>query len=428
MPFPASASAFDTTTDSSSALPPAFTPWDPAVVRNPYPQFADLRERDPVHRFDIVSGWVVTRFDDCAEILRDERFSAQIHDSTFERGHRHEFATPEQNEAVHELFGRSLLFSHGPRHRSLRAAVRDSFSPAAMRRFAPVLGEIVEDLVGSLPADEPFDFVATYAELVPLRASSALLGIPIDDERALKSLVGGVGPLMDIVKSPQQRDAAAQCLVELRRFVRRVVDREQFVEGSLAAALIGRCKRGDLSESDAVGMLTLLFVTGSETTCNLLTSAAYHLGRDARRFAALQAAGDREVAPFVEEVLRLYPPVVGVARVATEDVAFRGKTIRQGDYVIVALASANRDQRAEKSGNPAHLSFGHGAHRCLGARIGSMQAEMTVGAILKAAETFRADEPTELKETQVLRGWKNLRVSLSRPSKPNHQPRRGNST
>jgi cytochrome P450 len=394
-------------------------------VRDPYPQFADLRERDPVHRFDVVSGWVITRFDDCAEILRDERFSAQIHDSTFEQGQRHEFATPEQNEAVREFFGRSLLFSHGPRHRSLRSAVRDHFSPAAMRRFAPVLREIVAGLVASLPVGESFDFVEAYSDVLPLRVISALIGIPVGDERELKTLVGGVGPLMDIVKSPQQRDAAAHSLVELRRFVRRLVDREQFAEDSLGASLVTRCQRGELPDSDVVGMLALLLVTGSETTCNLLTSAAYHLGRDSRQLAALQAGGDCGVAPFVEEVLRLYPPVVGVARVATEDVEFRGKTIRKGDYVIVALASANRDERAGQHGNAAHLSFGHGMHRCLGAQLGTMQAQTTVAAIVATAESFRAREPGELRATQVLRGWKHLYVSLSGSTKRN-QTRRGN--
>jgi len=396
----------------ASVLPPAFTPWDPEVARDPYPQFADLQERDPVHRFDAVSGWVVTRFDDCADVLRDDRFSSQVHDSTFEKTQHHEFSSPDHAAAIREFFGRSLLFSDGPRHRELRAAARESFSPTALRRFAPALRALVGELVAGLPVDQPFDFVAAYSEVLPLRAVSLLIGIPVEDETELRKLVGGIGSLMDIVKSPAQRDRAADCLVALRERVRDLLAGGRLASGSLAAGLVRGQTRGEIAESDVVGMLSLLLVTGSETTCNLLSAVVYHLGQDREVYAELKAAEGAGVEGFVQEVLRLSPPVVGVARVAREKVRLRGRDIQAGDYVIVALAAANRDPRSGGAGGSSHLSFGHGGHRCLGARVGALQVEMTVQALLDRFDGVEVEPCPELKETQVLRGWRRMSTSF----------------
>ncbi len=400
----------ETEQDRSPEPAPAFTPWDPEVFRDPYPMWAALREHDPVHRFEPVSGWVVTRYEDCCDILRDDRFSARIHDSTFEQTQRHQFADPERQEAIDEFFGRSLLFSHGTRHRQLRESVREHFSPAALRRFEPQLQKIAEELVAQLPTGEPFDFVARYADVLPLRAICALCGIPIDDEARLKSLVAGVGPLMDIVKSPEQRDAAVDSLVALRRLVRELAADRRFRARSVADALTRPGTEGAAEE--AVGMLSLLLVTGSETTCNLLSALAFHLGRDQERFRHLQRGGAAASEDFVHEVLQLYPPVVGVARVATQDVLFRDKEIKRGDYVIVAIASANRDQRSAGNRRSDHLSFGFGEHRCLGATLGLAQARESLRCLLERSASIRTESEPGLKPTQVLRGFDSLRCRV----------------
>ena len=400
------------------ATGPVFTPWDPDVVRDPYPQFADLQDRDPVHRFDAVSGWVVTRRDDCARVLADARFSSQAHESTFEKTQRFEFASPEQNRAVEDFFGRSMLFSDDPRHAELRAMVRDYFAPRAMRFLTPRLQAAIDGLLDNLPRDRPFDFVAAYAEVLPLRAILSVLGLSVRDETRLKALIGGVGVLMDIVKSPDQRDHAAECLVELHSVVRGWIRDRRYEEDGLTAALVERCESGDIAESDVVGMLSLLLVTGTETTCNLLSSAVFHLGAGA--FGEVASADQQGVARFVAEVLRLSPPVMGVARVAREPVSLRGRQIQPGDYVIVATGAANRDPR-DVGSCPAHLSFGHGAHRCLGAALATLQAELTVRALVERFVRIEVEPNPDLKSTQVLRGPRSLRTTLS--AEATNQPR-----
>ena len=401
---------------SAKRTAPVFTPWDPEVERDPYPQFADLRERDPVHRFEAVTGWVITRADDCAAVLSDERFSSRVHDSTFERSQRFDFPTEEQNRAVEEFFGRSMLFSDAERHHALRTAVRDEFSARAIRALEPRLRTSVDAAIDELPVGREFDFVSTYAELLPLRAILLVLGIGVDDEKRLKALIAGIGPLMDIIKSPDQRRYAAECLVELRSWARGRIAAGEYAGVGLVARLVSLRRSGGISESDLLGMLSLLLVTGSETTTNLLGSLAFFLGNDPQMFARLQEGPGTDIAGFVDEVLRLAPPVMGVARVARERVVLRDREIEPGDYVVVATSAANRDSTEKRRGCPSHLSFGHGKHRCLGAHLAALEAELTVKALIGRFDGFEAESAPEMKATQVLRGPRALRTILRQAS------------
>lgn len=199
---------------------------------------------------------------------------------------------------------------------------------------------------------------------------------------------------------------------------RRSEPREDLISLLLAAEIEGE----KLSDPEILGFSILLLAAGNETTTNLITNAVRRLTEDPALQSLLR--GDPALIPgFIEEVLRYYPPIQAIGRVATQDVEIGDKRIRQGEQVVSWVASANRDEAkfpepdtfiADRKPN-AHLSFGFGIHFCLGAPLARLEAQLVIEALVKRFGEIRFVPGSEMMYIQspFVYGVKQFTVKLS---------------
>ncbi len=410
---------------SSTEAPVAFAPWDPEARRNPYAHFAALREHDPVHRFELLMGWIVSRYDDAVSVLRDDaRFSSQVHSATIEQlaRARQRDLPAEQRIALDAFFEHSLLFIDRPRHTRLRGLVTRGFTPRVVTELRPRIQAIVDELVDDMLERGSADFVRDFADPLPARIIAELLGVPAADRDHFKQWSDGLVVLFDPIKAPDREAHARECAREMKSYLHQLfAERRERPDDDLVSALVELERNADsLQEIELFAMCMLLLVAGHETTTNLLGNGLYTLLEHPDQLARLRQDPGL-VRSGVEELLRYESPVQGMPRVATQDLELRGRKVSKGDYVVVLVGAANHDP--EQFANPEtldvgrrenrHLAFGYGAHFCLGAPLARAEAEIAFSTLLRRAPRIRAEYgEVEWKPTITLRGVASLPVSF----------------
>ncbi|MFB7474501.1 cytochrome P450 [Kitasatospora sp. NPDC056184] len=369
---------------------------DAEVVRNPFEAFARIRERAPLARGTVPGVepfWIVTRYEDVRTVLADPRF---VNDAANVPGacpaHRTEQVWRARGLPPEcETYLRAGVFdADGAEHRRLRGLVHPSFTAGAVGRLRPRIERLAEEHARALrdhaDADGTVDLVAHFAYPLPVTVICELLGIPEPDRpqwREWSSYLGrGAGPGLD--DALRAMVAAARELIDRRR-----AEPDDGLVSHLAAA-----EGATLDPVEAVSLILNLIVAGHETTATLIGNGTAALLAHPEQLALLRA--DPGLLPAaVDELMRWCGPTLGaLPRYATEDVRLAGTLIRRGEAVMPILAGANHDPRvfaeperldlgrATAPHHDAHLGFGHGAHRCLGAVLAHEEAVAALGALL----------------------------------------------
>jgi cytochrome P450 len=160
-----------------------FDPTRAAYRANPYPSLARLRREDPVHWSLAVNAWILTRYDDCALVLREsERFSTDPAAGTGPRAEimaRHRASVPLG-------MAPTLGASSGEQHRRLRHIVNPLFTPVQVERLRPSIAARVATLLDAAARDEPFDFIEAFADPLPKQVMLGVMGIPPADARRVQ--------------------------------------------------------------------------------------------------------------------------------------------------------------------------------------------------------------------------------------------------
>jgi cholest-4-en-3-one 26-monooxygenase len=356
--------------------------------------FRVLRNADPVH-FNVGSGmsppfWAITRYDDVLAVARNRSvFSSDMRSS----------ATPTALESFDfGKYGRNelMLFMDDPRHNRLRRLVTKGFTPRAIAAWEPLVRESCDALLDRIPAAGECEFLTTVAAHLPMWVICALLGVPPEDCDVLfahtnkivapadtefqTDLPEGVEPgTVDAVLATNR----AGWLGVLEYFDSAITDRRQAgtVRYDLIAVLDEAEIEGDkLTDQEILWFCALLFGAGSETTRNAITGGLLAFCQHPDQMAKL-VAEPALLPSAVEEILRFVTPANFLSRWATTDFELEGKTIRKGDMVNLYWSSANRDERVfdhpedfdiTRSPND-HLTFGHGAHFCLGSGVARIE-------------------------------------------------------
>lgn len=350
---------------------------------DPYRLFAELRAESPLHYVPSLDHFVVTRFADIETILLDrDRFSAAGASSPIiplgERAQRILDAGQFRRVAT-------LNNADPPRHAPMRKAVLSCLSPRRIRGFEPWVREAGSRFVADL-ARHPFvDFVSSLSFPFPAHVAFTLLGFPDDDVEILKDwsrrrVLLTYGRLGD-----EEQAQAAEAVVAFWQYVERFV-RHRFSEPGedLVSALleVHRAAPGTVTVDDVSNITYSLALAGHETTTNLLTNGVRQLLLHREQWRAL--CQDPALIPnAVEEMLRFDGPVLIHRRQCTVDTDIGGVSIPAGARVMLLFASGHRD--GEQFDDPdtfdigranaeLHLSFGRGAHFCLGAPLARMEA------------------------------------------------------
>jgi cytochrome P450 PksS len=394
-----------------------------AFKADPFPYYARLREQSPVLRIVLPTrepAYLVTRYDDVAAVLRDERFAKDTNNAM----------TPAQTAEqpwfrnAFKALKRNMLDLDPPDHTRLRALVQKAFTPKLVEQMRPQIERITGELLDVAARRGVFDLIHDFALPLPTRIIAEMLGVPAKDwarfHRWTKSVIAAAASRWGMV-------LAIPNVMAFLRYIRRFIrQRRASPQGDLVSDLIRAEEAGDtMSEDELLAMVFLLLVAGHETTVNLVGNGTLALLQHRDQLELLR--GDPTlIKPAVEELLRFTSPVeTATERYTRCEVALGGVTIPQGEMVIAALASANRDERQfaqpdvlNLTRDPnRHLSFGVGIHFCLGASLARLEAQIAVNTLLARAPNLQLAVPEgklRWRRGLILRGLESLPVSNAR--------------
>jgi len=402
--------------------PLAFNPFDPGFRVDPYPIYRRLLNEDPVHRSPF-GMLVLSRYRDCAAILRDPRSSS---DSSNSNMYQAFMAGRDPEEVFGALAGmRPFLFMDPPDHTRLRGLVQKAFTPKTVENLRPRIQELVDDLMAPALERGSMEVIEELAYPLPVRVITEMLGVPHEDHETFKGwskeLAGALAPDFTTPDDvAERRERAASAFVEY--FLGLIAERRRHPQDDLLSALIAAEDEGNkLSEKELLSTLVLLLVAGHETTVNLIANGVLAFARYPDQLRRVRD-DPTLVRPAVEEILRYDPPVQFTARVALDDVDLDGTTLGKGEFAMVLVAAANRDpaQFADPDTfdvgrqENRHLSFGLGAHFCLGAPLARVEGQVALEAVATRIDGLAlAVEQPEYKQNIVLRGLAALPVTFT---------------
>ncbi len=383
------------------------------LTRPDYLDVLDRLRRDaPV--FEYAPGaWTLARYDDVRAVSRDpERFRSGagvlMNDPLRDGG---------------ELPG-SILHMDPPDHGAWRRIASRWFTPRAVAGLSERIHAIAAGVLDELAPGADVDAVETIAAPIPVLVIAELLGIGDADREDFRRWSDAC---IEGADDDPEGAAAASAMVavgELLGFLtEHAVDRRTRPRDDLLTSLVEAEVEGrPLLDHEVVMYCLALLVAGNETTRHLISGTIAALDANPAQRAALEGAGEDAWSTAVEEALRWVTPIQTFARTAAVDVELGGATIREGDWVVLLYASANRDEAAfgptadrfdaARPANPAHVAFGFGEHLCLGASLARLEARATLSQVVDRFPGLRVTgEPTWTRSTLV-RGYASLPVSL----------------
>ena len=384
-----------------------YNPLSPRVYNNPYPTYAALRAKDPVHWSPLMNSWVLSRYADVDAVLRDHK-----HFSNDARNRKSTRAR--QVQTVVAGGDPSMLFLDPPDHTRLRALVSKAFTPQAIEALKPRIYSIMAELLAHIEQSTAFDLIETIAYPLPVIVMAELLGVPPQDRAQFKTWSNRRARALEpTIKSHEVQDAI-RAGNELDAYFQDVINaRRKEPRHDLISALVEAEEAGDqLTQRELLVMLRLLLVAGNETTTNLIGNGMLALLQHPEQLQLLRDTPDL-MPSAVEELLRYDTPVQVDGRTVLEDVEIGGRQVRKGQSVTVLIGAANHDPEVFTS--PEHLdvtrkevsniSFGRGIHHCLGAPLARLEARIAFEALLEhfIDIRLRTDHPS-FKDNIVLRG------------------------
>ncbi|MFD5398152.1 cytochrome P450 [Streptomyces sp. NPDC127097] len=375
--------------------------YGPEYTRNPYPLYAELRERGPVHRVRFPSGvcaWLITGYEAAHRALTDPRLGK--HHSRGNAAWRARASI--MPEPQHSQLQVHLLHQDPPRHTALRRLITDAFAPQRVESLRPRFQAMADALLDGLPDGGGADLVEGFAARFPFQVLAEVIGLPQEFakrfDRDWGKVVQPVGP------ADPGRPAYEARLRGLQQYIGDLV-RHKRAEGSedLLSRLVAARDTGRLGQEELDSMVFQLLVAGQEPVTNQITTALVTLLRHPAQLATL--AGRPDLLPqAVEELLRHDSAFeLTTWRFFAEDTELYGTRIPAGDSVIVSLSAANRDSRQfpdadalhfDRTPNP-HLAFGHGIHFCPGAALARIELQVALGTLLRRLPDLRLAVPED---------------------------------
>lgn len=366
-------------------------------------------------------AWVLTRHADVDAVLRDDqRFSASrtggwVRQGESQRG---------ELRAFQALFTRAMLFVDGQDHARLRQVLNAGFRPSALQALASRIERRVQqrlDAVDAVDVAAGFDFMQAVAGPLPAEVIAMLMGIGEPDHERfaawtedLAAFIGALQPTPELGRRAQRSlvDMSAFFAALLRE--RRGAPGEGLVGLLLQAEAEGRVQGG----AELLAQCAMLLFAGHETTRNLLGNGLLALLQHTAQWQLLQREPQR-VGDAVRELLRFDSPVQYTGRRVAQDMLLHGRRLRRGDLVVALIGAANRDprryedpDRLDVTRRPGGLlSFGRGAHVCIGAALTQMEGEAVLRQVLQRWPRLRlVDEAPRWNGNAVYRGLRALGV------------------
>jgi len=402
--------------------------WDPYrmdIALDPYPTYKRMRDELPLYYNQEHDFYAVSRYADVERCFKDRESLSSARGDILEIVK----ANLQLPEAV-------FINQDPPAHTAFRSLMQRIITPKRMNAVEHKIRELCVRSLDPLVGTDRFDFIANLGAEVPMRAIGMLLGIPEEDQAAIRD---SVDERLRIDDGKPMAFAMEHFTGELGLFEDYINWREKHPSDDMMTELLqaeftdpkGVVRR--LRRDEVLAIVNVVAGAGNETTNRLIGWMGKTLAEhpDQRRELAANPA---LIPQAIEELLRFEPPGPNVARYVARDIEFYGKTIPAGSAMMLLVGAANRDERRFVNGDAfdihresrPHLGFGHGIHVCLGAPLARLEGRVAMEEVLKRFTDWEVDYAhCQLSATSSVRGWDALpvfvggsRKAASPPSRP----------
>ncbi|MEY4721602.1 MAG: hypothetical protein RIQ46_1327 [Pseudomonadota bacterium] len=408
---------------------------DPEVLAQPRAYYTAMRHGDPVHFDEKLGSWLVTRHEDISAVQADPiTFSVN-------KGY-HE----QQARGMHEEF-RNYLKEHGggyfpdaimsdpPYHTRIRRLMEGAFTAHRVKDLEPRITAIVRDLVASVADKGNCDAVRDIAVPITIRIIVEQLGLDHDIEDRISRWSVAVTAQIGRMQSREQMLENAQHICDLQHYIigkmkeREANPAEDMISDIVHAKTVDENgKEEKLTFEEAVSLIRAMLIAGNDTTAtaigNLFHLLVTHPGMD--KVLEESVADERRLNRFVEELLRLEPPVRALSRMCTKDTVVGGTAIPAGAHMLLVYASGNDDETVfpnprdfdmDRPNLGRHVAFGGGPHRCIGLALARMEIKVAAREIARQLKDIRLAIPeSEIRyvPTVAVRTLESLPITFSK--------------
>jgi len=386
-------------------------PYDYDFHEDPYPSYRRLRDEAPLYRNDELKFWALSRHGDVLQGFRNS--------TTLSNKYGVSLDPISRSSDAHKVM--SFLALDDPAHLRLRTLVSKGFTPRRIRELEARVTEIAVAHLDAALQSDTFDYVDEFAGKVPMDVISELMGVPVKDRDGIRAMADGVMHREDGVNDVPQ--SAIEASINLMVYYQQMIaDRRKKPSDDLTTALLEAEIDGDrLNDEEVLGFLFLMVIAGNETTTKLLANAAFWGHENPDQLTPIYSDLER-VPLWVEETLRYDTSSQLLARVVSGELNLYDTTIPDGDILLLLPGSAHRDERVFE--NPDDyvigreigsklMSFGSGAHFCLGAHLARMEARVALTELFKRIRGYEVDEVNAVRvHSSSVRGFAHLPMTV----------------
>jgi cytochrome P450 len=389
-----------------------YDPYDFDIDADPYPVFQRLRDERPLYRNEQYDFYALSRFDDVQQASVDWKTYISSKGSVLE-----------VIKSGMEIPPGIFIFEDPPAHDLHRGLLSRVFTPRRIGAIEPKVREFCARSLDPLVGTGGFDFIADLGAQMPMRTIGMLLGIPEQDQEAIRDRIDD-GLRLTEGAMPDLDATFGRGAPPGSEFEEYIEWRAEHPSDDLMTELLraeyedvdGERKR--LSREEVLGYVNLLAGAGNETTTRLVGWTGKVLADHPDQRAEL--VNDPGLVPnAIEELLRYEAPSPVQARSVTRDVEHHGAVVPEGSAILLLTASANRDERKFPDGDrfdihrriDHHLSFGYGIHFCMGAALARLEGRIALEEVLRRFPTWEVDWDRAVQaRTSTVRGWECLPV------------------
>ncbi len=384
---------------------------DPELRAHPNEFYWTIRHRDPVH-FDAGIGmWLVSRFEDLQAVFADPvLFSVEVgYKDSYAKGFFDEFKSI--LEAEGGGFFPDAIMTDPPEHTRVRKLMEQAFTAHRVKQLEPEITDVVSALIDRFADQGRADGVSDFAVPMTIEIICAQLGIREVDPEKIQRWSLAVTAQISQMQDHEAMIRNAKDICELQNFlIAEIRKRQESPQDDLLSDLI-HARAEDEAENtltfeEVVSLARALMIAGNETTATALGNLLFFLATRPEMQQELyeHIDDDRYTTRFVEELLRLEPPVRGLARTTTKEVELGGVTLPAGAHMLLLFASGNDDETVfecprrfdmARKNIGRQVAFGGGVHRCVGLSLARMEVKVAAREFVRRLRDIRLDMPVE---------------------------------
>jgi len=390
-----------------------YDPYDYEIDADPYPVWKRMRDEQPLYYNEEHGFYAVTRWDDVEAGLKNHEQLISGKGTLLEL-----------IKADMEFPPGLLIFDDPPSHSAYRGLLSRVFTPKAMNAIEPQVRRYAADSLDRMRGEKKFDVIAAMGSKMPMRVIGMLLGIPEDDQQALRDQIDAGLHLEEGATGLQASELDATAANEDSYGEYLDLRLAEPTDDIMSKLLHTEFEDHEgvtrtLNREEVLNYIGLLSGAGNETTTKLIGHTIKTLAEYPEQRAELVA--DPSLSKnAIEEMLRFEAPSPIQSRYVASDTEYHGQVVPAGSAIVLIDASANRDER--KWGDDAdqlnihrsidhHLSFGYGLHFCLGAALARLEGRVALEEMLKRFPEWHIDfDESERSHTSTVRGWDKLTV------------------